>query len=135
MENVVNRNLNRRDFLKTAGLTAAALAVPGCDGASVPILGGAKVAKPNFVIVFCDDAGYADVGVFGAEGYEDFTQHKDPERRERYLTRHRSRENWTKSGIDTAGFWSKHILWNKPTLSGSIRDTERKFGIKIRRNK
>ena len=70
MESAVNRNLNRRDFLKTAGLTAAALAVPGCDGASVPILGGAKVAKPNFVIVFCDDAGYADVGVFGAEGYE-----------------------------------------------------------------
>lgn len=26
--------------------------------------------KPNFIIIFCDDMGYADIGPFGAEGYE-----------------------------------------------------------------
>ncbi|MEA1996460.1 MAG: sulfatase-like hydrolase/transferase, partial [Gemmatimonadota bacterium] len=26
--------------------------------------------KPNFVVIFCDDQGYADVGCFGAEGFE-----------------------------------------------------------------
>lgn len=26
--------------------------------------------KPNFIIVFCDDMGYADIGPFGAEGYD-----------------------------------------------------------------
>lgn len=26
--------------------------------------------KPNFIIVFCDDMGYADIGPFGAEGYQ-----------------------------------------------------------------
>ncbi|MBC8353313.1 MAG: sulfatase [Planctomycetes bacterium] len=30
---------------------------------------------PNFVIIFCDDMGYADIGPFGAEGYE--TPHLD----------------------------------------------------------
>lgn len=70
---------------------------------------------------------------FGADGYEDFTQHGNEDRRQRYLARHRSRENWTDSGINTAGFWAKWLLWNKPTLSGSIRDIQRKFGIKIRR--
>ncbi|MGY8694633.1 MAG: sulfatase-like hydrolase/transferase, partial [Verrucomicrobiia bacterium] len=25
---------------------------------------------PNVIIIFCDDMGYADIGPFGAEGYE-----------------------------------------------------------------
>lgn len=41
------------------------------------------------------------------------------------------RENWTKSGIDTAGFWSRWVLWNKPTLAASVADTEHRFGIDI----
>lgn len=32
-------------------------------------------SKPNFIIIFCDDMGYADIGPFGAEGYE--TPHLD----------------------------------------------------------
>ena len=69
---------------------------------------------------------------FGAKGYSDFTKHKDRSRMRRYENRHRSRENWTKSGIKTAGFWSKRVLWNKPSFKESIKDTERRFGIKIK---
>jgi arylsulfatase A-like enzyme len=29
----------------------------------------ADAAKPNVVVIFCDDLGYADIGPFGAEGY------------------------------------------------------------------
>jgi hypothetical protein len=72
---------------------------------------------------------------FGAKGYSDFTKHRDRTRMHRYENRHRSRENWTKSGIKTAGFWSKWVLWNKPSLSASIKDTEKRFGIKIKRKK
>lgn len=68
---------------------------------------------------------------FGADGYSDYTIHKDPERKERYDARHRAREDWDFSGIATAGFWSKWILWNKPSFSASVKDTERRFGLKI----
>lgn len=69
---------------------------------------------------------------FGAKDYSDYTKHKDPERKQRYITRHKKTENWKKSGIESAGFWSRWILWNKPTFKGSITDTEKRFNIKIR---
>lgn len=60
-----------------------------------------------------------------------YPHHKDKERRDRYLARHKSRENWTKSGILTPGFWSRWLLWNKTTLKASAKDIERRFGVKI----
>jgi hypothetical protein len=68
---------------------------------------------------------------FGAEGYEDYTTHKDKDRMGRYVKRHKTNEDWTKKGIETAGFWAKHILWNQPSLEASIKDTENKFGLRI----
>ena len=68
---------------------------------------------------------------FGAFGYLSYETHKDHDRMKRYENRHRKRENWSKSGIKSAGFWSKWILWNKPSVIASIRDTEKRFGIKI----
>ena len=44
---------------------------------------------------------------FGANGYSDFTIHRDEQRKQRYIDRHKNNENWSKSGIDTAGFWSR----------------------------
>lgn len=38
---------------------------------TAPVLGGESNAPlPNFVIIFMDDMGYADIGPFGAEGYQ-----------------------------------------------------------------
>ena len=68
---------------------------------------------------------------FGRQGYSDYTKHKDPLRMESYLTRHRSRENWTRSGAKTAGFWSRWILWSSPSLLGAKRKTEKVLGKKI----
>ena len=70
---------------------------------------------------------------FGSSPYKSYEVHKDKERMLRYLNRHRSRENWAKSGIKTAGFWSRWILWNKPSLLASIKDTEKRFNIHIQR--
>ena len=68
---------------------------------------------------------------FGASGYSDYTKHKDSDRMKKYDSRHKSREKWGKSGIKTAGFWSKWILWSKPGLKQSIDYTSNKFNIKI----
>ena len=68
---------------------------------------------------------------FGAKGYSDYNQHRDKERMFRYIVRHKRNEDWTKSGMKTAGFWSRWILWNKPGLIQSIKDTEKRFNIHI----
>jgi hypothetical protein len=68
---------------------------------------------------------------FGDNRYEDFTQHKSVSRKTNYLTRHARNEDWGKTGITSAGFWSRHLLWNKPTIAESIVDIEQKFGVNI----
>ena len=67
---------------------------------------------------------------FGAKGYEDYTIHKNTERKYRYIDRHKSKEDW--QDPFTAGFWALHALWNKPTLQGSLNDIKRNFDIKIK---
>lgn len=69
---------------------------------------------------------------FGALGYQDYTQHKDAARMRRYLTRHRARETWTRAGMATAGFWSRWLLWNRPSLRASAADLSRRFGVRVR---
>ena len=70
---------------------------------------------------------------FGQKGASDFTKHKNTDRKERYIDRHKKNEDWTKSGVKTAGFYSKHVLWNKPTLKESIDDINKRFkGLNIK---
>lgn len=68
---------------------------------------------------------------FGAKGYDDYTTHGDDERKKRYLARHAPRENWGARGVETAGFWSRWLLWNKQTLEKSMRDVEKRFGVRF----
>lgn len=64
---------------------------------------------------------------FGASGYSDFTQHKDEERKQRYLERHKKNEDW--DDYTSAGSLSRYILWNKPTLKASIEDYKKRFKL------
>jgi arylsulfatase A-like enzyme len=58
----------RREFLKTLGLglTAGSSAL----ASSLCRKGPAGDRPPNIVLIFIDDMGYADLGCFGAKGYE-----------------------------------------------------------------
>jgi len=69
---------------------------------------------------------------FGASGMSDYTLHRDPVRKERYLARHAKREDWERSGLATPGFWSRWLLWNRPSLEASARDVERRFCLRLR---
>ena len=64
---------------------------------------------------------------FGASGYSDYTKHKDDDRKQRYIDRHKKREDHTKSGIDTAGFLSRHLLWGEPTIEKSVDELNKKY--------
>ena len=68
---------------------------------------------------------------FGRKGYSDYTLHKDKARMKRYVIRHRRRENWGRSGQYTAGFWSRWLLWSRPSLRGAIARTQRVLGRRI----
>lgn len=76
---------------------------------------------------------------FGLRGYSDYTLHKDRARMKRYIGRHAGyaggrlsrRENWTRAGAKTAGFWSRWLLWSSPSLIGAKRKTEKVLGKKI----
>jgi hypothetical protein len=71
---------------------------------------------------------------FGQKGYLDFTldKYQGVSRQKRYVKRHaRMHENWTKSGIHTAGFWSRWLLWSKPTMTGAKALIKKKFGITL----
>ena len=54
--------MNRRHFLKTVGIGAAALASTTCRHA----VAAESKDKPNFIIIFIDDQGYQDLGCFGS---------------------------------------------------------------------
>ena len=51
---------------------------------------------------------------FGAKSYDHFTEgHLDEARRQRYLNRHRKKEDW--DNPNTAGYFATRFLWLYPT--------------------
>jgi arylsulfatase A len=64
--------LNRRGFLKTIGLTAAAVAAGPALAAPAKT---ANSAKPNFIVIYADDQGYGDLSCYGATKFK--TPHID----------------------------------------------------------
>ena len=84
--------------------------------------------KKYTAIFFDENRNKIKTTSFGATGYEDFTTHKDEERKRRYLERHKNNEDW--QDYKSAGSLSMHLLWSKPTLSASYNAYLKKFNLK-----
>ena len=65
---------------------------------------------------------------FGAVAYDDYTTHGDLQRKMNYIARHKDGEDW--NDYMSSGSLAFYILWNKPTLTGSIEDYMRRFKLK-----
>ena len=93
-----------------------------------------KLSKSNIegkkytAIFYDDDRKKIKTSHFGSAGMSDYTKHKDDERKQRYLDRHRNNENW--DDYMTPGSLSRFILWNKPTINASYNDYLKKFNLK-----
>lgn len=81
--------------------------------------------KKKYMAVFYENNKKIKTTHFGAAGMSDYTKHKDPARKQRYMNRHKATEDWQKPM--SAGALSRYILWNKPTLRASISDYKRRF--------
>ena len=66
---------------------------------------------------------------FGDSKYEDYTIHRDDNRKNLYIIRHQKNEDW--NDLSKSGSWSRFILWDKPSLTDAIKSMERRFSIKI----
>ncbi|MHC4387177.1 MAG: sulfatase [Planctomycetota bacterium] len=64
------RYSTRRDFLKSVGVGAAAMAAAGCTGSAQQGPGNWRGRKPNFVFILIDDLGWSDLGCMGSKYYE-----------------------------------------------------------------
>jgi hypothetical protein len=82
----------------------------------------------KFVAVLEDGSKSHNIA-FGAKGYTDFTKTRNNDKKSNYIARHKVREDWSKDGVLTPGFWSRWILWNKPTLEDSVKYTVKKFHL------
>ncbi|MEW5975420.1 MAG: sulfatase [Acidobacteriota bacterium] len=77
----MHREPCRSQFVLRSGMTfLIGLLVWLTTGLQEALSGGKPVGSPNIVIVFADDMGYADVGLYGAKGFK--TPHLDRMARE-----------------------------------------------------
>ena len=86
----------------------------------------------KYLVQIRDSKGKIKSVHFGDSRYSDFTKHKDNKRKNSYLDRHETREDWSMKGVKTAGFWSRWLLWNQPTIRESISDINRRFYNQIK---
>jgi hypothetical protein len=92
-----------------------------------------KAIRPSHVAAKKWDAifereGRTKVVPFGQKGYSDYTKHKNPTRKQRYLDRHSGMgEHWNQP--DTPGALSRWVLWNKPSFRASVKDFKKRFHL------
>jgi hypothetical protein len=83
-------------------------------------------ADKKLMAIF-DNDGRRKTVHFGQKNADDFLLTKNVEQKNRYQTRHR--KDLDTKDPSRAGYLSWYILWNKPTLTESIRDYRQRFNL------
>ena len=91
------------------------------------IIKPSNIKEKKYTAIFYDGDRKVKTTHFGSKGMSDFTKHKDPERKKRYLARHRKNENW--NDMYSAGALSRWILWGETTLTKSIASFKKRFNL------
>mgnify|MGYP003146797662 FL=1 len=82
----------------------------------------------KYKAVFTYEDGKTKTTHFGAKGMEDYTTHKDKERRSRYRARHK--KDLKTNDYTRAGYLSYYILWgDKTNLKDAIKSYKKKFNL------
>ena len=89
--------------------------------------GPSSNSSKKYMVVLLKPDGRKKTIHFGAKGMDDYTKTGNVDQKNRYIQRHKDKENW--NDPLTAGFWAKHILWNKTTINQSLADTKRQYNL------
>ena len=88
-----------------------------------------NISGKKYTIIFFDEnRKKIKTTHFGAAGMSDYTIHKDEDRKNLYLERHKTNEKW--DDFMSSGACSRWILWNKTSLSASYNFYLKKFNLK-----
>jgi len=91
-----------------------------------------KSSRPEkkYMVTLIGNSGREITIHFGSAGMKDYTLYGPSEREAHkilYIQRHRVTEDW--NNPETAGFWSKHVLWNLPTVTASLQNVKKRFHL------
>ena len=132
-----SKRSNKRSVKRRSSKRSNKRSNRGCSGGKLKLISIKK--SPNkekkLRATFCTKQGRIKNVDFGAAGYKNYCGpkgkgkdcHNDKERRKRYLSRHKSRENFNKP--DTPGSLSAHILWGTGSVRENIGSFKRRFNL------
>lgn len=89
-----------------------------------------RVGKKKRMIFYDKDKILVSYTDFGADGMSDYTEHKDDERKDRWLSRFNKLINKYKGDPTKATTLSHLILWNRETIEDSYENYLKKFVLK-----
>jgi hypothetical protein len=86
-----------------------------------------KYPEKKYDAIINDGEKIIDVVSFGDPNFQDFTMHKDEERKKLYIGRRSDMEKKYYKDPFAPAFYSQNLLWNRPSIQESIKDIMDKF--------
>jgi|5_EtaG_2_1085323.scaffolds.fasta_scaffold04138_3 hypothetical protein len=86
----------------------------------------------KYMMTFMEDGKRSKTTHFGATGYSDRTTTKDPTERKKKYTAYQSRHRGDNlNDMKSAGSLSWYVLWSADTISGGIKNYEKRFKVNV----